>query len=186
MEKVPWIIFPSEYLLIFLWCKASIHIISVLICVSKYPVYLSWIPVSVFNINLRLKMSLFNMKMSFEVLYKNYFVICLSILKEYGIFCDTGYTLLKKVSSHDFQNLCTRFVTYVQQDGSFLYTSRTFASGFLCFVPAAFFHSDFVPGLSCRKFVPVTSCWWKAAIFSTVSPFLSYSLEVFICFTNEF
>ena len=63
----------------------------------------------------------------------------MSILKEYGIFCDTGYTLLKKVSSHDFQNLCTRFVTYVQQDGSFLYTSRTFASGFCVLFLQLFF-----------------------------------------------
>lgn len=64
-----------------------------------------------------------------------------------------GYTLLKNVSSHKFQNLCIRSVTVIQYEKSILYTLNTFSSPYLklCFIYNGILLQILVFGLSSRK-----------------------------------
>lgn len=65
-----------------------------------------------------------------------------------------GYTLLKNVSSHKFQNLCIRSVTAIQYEKSILYTLNTFSSPYylkLCFIYNGILLQILVFGLSSRK-----------------------------------
>ena len=64
-----------------------------------------------------------------------------------------GYTLLKNVSSHRFQNLCIRSVTAIQYEKSILYTLNTFSSPCLklWFIYNGMLLQILVFGLSSRK-----------------------------------
>ena len=64
-----------------------------------------------------------------------------------------GYTLLKNVSSHRFQNLCIRSVTAIQYEKSILYTLNTFSAPYLklWFIYNGMLLQILVFGLSSRK-----------------------------------
>ena len=96
----------------------------------------------------------------------------------------SGYILLKKVSLHYFQNLCTRFVTSVQYEKPLLSSPEVLLFLFILYGTILILMD--VPGLSCRK---RSSCHFILRmyflLFSMDSPLSLWwtyiTISVFIC-----